>query len=248
MTTLFGATRSVVKAHYALITPEGHISAPIAGWRAARSVITIAPRLGAQFAQYQLTLDMGGGSEGVSTRELFIYVLNGGLAVQLDARQTTLRSGGYLYLPPAARYALNAQEAGTQLLVIERAYLPQPNLLPPAPLIGKEQDIVGAPFMGDNDAILKLLLPDVLAFDMAVNLFTFQPGATLPMVETHMMEHGLLLLQGQGIYRLGDDWHPVQAGDTIWMAPFCPQWFVATGKLPARYIYYKDANRHPFDG
>ena len=37
--------------------------------------------------------------------------------------------------------------------------------------------------------------------------------------------------------------NPVAAGDVIWMAPFCPQWFVAMGKTPASYLYYKDVNR-----
>ena len=31
------------------------------------------------------------------------------------------------------------------------------------------------------------------------------------------------------------------------MAPFCPQWFVAMGKGPARYLYYKDVNRDPLE-
>ena len=35
----------------------------------------------------------------------------------------------------------------------------------------------------------------------------------------------------------------VQSGDVIWMAPYCAQWFVAMGKSPARYLYYKDVNR-----
>jgi (S)-ureidoglycine aminohydrolase len=62
------------------------------------------------------------------------------------------------------------------------------------------------------------------------------------------MEHGLLMLEGQGVYRLGDSWYPVREGDAIWMAPFCPQWFVAMGKGPARYLYYKDVNRDPMAG
>ena len=90
-----------------------------------------------------------------------------------------------------------------------------------------------------------MLLPEDLSFDLAVNIFTYQPGATLPFVETHIMEHGLLMLSGQGIYRLDADWHPVKAGDVIWMAPYCPQWFVAMGPTPASYIYYKDVNRAP---
>ena len=35
------------------------------------------------------------------------------------------------------------------------------------------------------------------------------------------------------------------AGDFIWMGPWCPQWFGALGKVPAKYLIYKDWNRHP---
>ena len=89
------------------------------------------------------------------------------------------------------------------------------------------------------------LLPDDFAFDFAVNVMTYQPGAALPMVESHVMEHGLLMLTGGGIYRLGDRWYPVKAGDFIWMAPYCLQWFGALGKTPAKYLIYKDWNRSP---
>jgi (S)-ureidoglycine aminohydrolase len=95
--------------------------------------------------------------------------------------------------------------------------------------------------------MLQSLLPQDLSFDLAVNIFTYQPGTTLPLVEVHLMEHGLLMLEGQGVYRLGDSWYPVQAGDAIWMASYCPQWFVAMGKRPARYLYYKDVNRDPLE-
>jgi (S)-ureidoglycine aminohydrolase len=54
-----------------------------------------------------------------------------------------------------------------------------------------------------------------------------------------------MMLAGGGIYRLGDHWYPVMAGDFIWMAPYCPQWFGAIGKTPAQYLIYKDWNRHP---
>ena len=50
--------------------------------------------------------------------------------------------------------------------------------------------------MGDPDARLQVLLPDAPACDLAMNVFTFQPGASLPQVEMHVMEHGLLVLAG----------------------------------------------------
>ena len=99
--------------------------------------------------------------------------------------------------------------------------------------------------MGDDALQVQVIIPDKPEHDFAVNLMTYQPGASLSMVEIHMMEHGLMMLEGGGIYRLGDDWYPVKAGDFIWMAPYCPQWFGALGKTPAKYIIYKDANRHP---
>ena len=97
----------------------------------------------------------------------------------------------------------------------------------------------------DPDLQVKCLLPDAMNFDFAVNTMAYQPGAALSMVEMHVMEHGLLMLEGGGIYRLGDSWYPVTAGDFIWMGPWCPQWFGALGKKAAKYLIYKDWNRHP---
>ena len=51
------------------------------------------------------------------------------------------------------------------------------------------------------------------------------------------------MLQGQGVYYLGTEWLEVLAGDFIWMGPYVPQSFYATGPTPSRYIYYKDVHR-----
>jgi (S)-ureidoglycine aminohydrolase len=127
--------------------------------------------------------------------------------------------------------------------VIEKAYQPLPGVETPQILIGNERAISGQPLMGDEALQVRTLLPADVAFDMAVNTMTFEPGASLPMVECHVMEHGLLMLEGGGIYRLNERWYPVTAGDFIWMGSYCPQWFGALGKTPARYLIYKDWNR-----
>jgi (S)-ureidoglycine aminohydrolase len=248
MSELFGHTRSVVSHRYALLTQPGLVRAPLPGWPGASCAVVISPAMGARFAQYFVTLGAGALGQGQRSREeLFVYVTAGAVSLSVADQRADLKAGGYAYLPPGATYSIRAasEREAAELLVFQRHYVPVAGIPAPEPVIGQEQDLLGAPFMGDEGALLKNLLPDLPAFDMAVNVFTFMPGATLPMVETHIMEHGLLLLNGQGIYRLGDDWHPVQAGDVIWMAPYCPQWFVATGKSPARYIYYKDVYRDP---
>ena len=167
----------------------------------------------------------------------------------MGKQRQLLKDGAFVYVPPHADYVFESKGKGTQLVLFEKKYEPLAGIEAPDTLIiGHTNKVPSEPFLGDPDARLQKLLPDVPSFDMAVNLFTYQPGATLPYVETHVMEHGLMMLSGQGIYRLDADWHPVQAGDVIWMAAYCPQWFACAGKTPASYIYYKNVNRPPAVG
>jgi (S)-ureidoglycine aminohydrolase len=155
-----------------------------------------------------------------------------------------LSPGQYAWLPPdSAVYVAAAEKA--RVAVIEKHHSALHGMVP-GQLTGDERRAPAKPMLGDEAVEIRLLLPDDPAFDCAINTMTFQPGATLPMVEIHVMEHGLLMLEGEGIYRLGESWYPVKAGDFIWMAPYCPQWFGALGKAPAKYLIYKDWNRHPF--
>jgi glyoxylate utilization-related uncharacterized protein len=85
----------------------------------------------------------------------------------------------------------------------------------PRVIISESAKVKGVPFMGDPAANLQVLLPDEPGYDLAVNIFAYQPGGHLPFVEAHIMEHGLLMLDGAGVYRLEDSWYPVQAGDVI---------------------------------
>jgi (S)-ureidoglycine aminohydrolase len=132
--------------------------------------------------------------------------------------------------------------------VIEKGYQPLDSAAAPSPMISTESAVASRALNDDPDLQVKCLLPDEPSFDFAVNTMTYQPGAALSQVEMHVMEHGLLMLEGGGIYRLGDAWYPVTAGDFIWMGPWCPQWFGAIGKVPAKYLIYKDWNRHPLAG
>jgi (S)-ureidoglycine aminohydrolase len=132
--------------------------------------------------------------------------------------------------------------------VIEKAYIPSSAANASGVIVGSEDSIPSTPLDDDSCLQVKHLLPDNLSFDFAVNTMTYQPGAALSMVEMHVMEHGLVMLEGGGIYRLADAWYPVTAGDFIWMGPWCPQWFGAIGRVSAKYLIYKDWNRHPLAG
>ena len=241
----FGSTRTSVQARHALLTPDGLVPSTLPQWTGATCHVVISESLGARFCQYQIELSATGTGYGnMRGCEWFVYVLDGTAELTVDDERTELTSGGYVYLPSGTEYQFRGAAAGASLLIFEKHY--EPLLGADVKLVfGHEQDVAGTPFLGDPAAMLQVLLPDAPGFDMAVNIFKYAPGATLPFVETHVMEHGLLMLAGEGIYRLEDRWYPVRAGDAIWMAPYCPQWFVATGKTPASYIYYKDVNRWP---
>ena len=246
MSELFGVTRDTINQRYALRTPAGFVPSHLPGWSGVEVIVQISPAMGSRFGQYLITMDVTGeGRASSGETEFFILVLQGQCAVDMDAATHVLTAGSFVFIPPNSAFRVHGAECDTQLLIFQKRFEPLDGTRLPEARVGHLSTVPGKAFLGNDDAQLQVLLPDEPAYDMAVNIFTYQPGATLPFVESHIMEHGLLMLRGQGVYRLGADYHPVMAGDVIWMAPFCPQWFVAMGKTPTSYIYYKDVNRAP---
>jgi (S)-ureidoglycine aminohydrolase len=237
-----GLTRTVIKHNYALITPDGHVASVLPGWKHCTPVVLISAALGAGLSQFLISLDAKSAGDGeTGNDEWFLFLIAG----KAKVNGVGLTEGGFAYLPSQTKYEVRGAAKDSQLLIFKKTYEPLPGEKPPAFFTGNEKSVPEKPFLGDPHARLKTLLPDSPILDLAVNIFTYDPGATLPFVETHVMEHGLLFLSGGGVYRLDADWHPVTAGDAIWIAPYCPQWFIAAGPHPARYIYYKDVNRLP---
>lgn len=234
-----GHTRSVQRPDHVLQTPETFVRAPLPGMRNATAIVHISPAGRAAFTQYTVEFQADG-EVGPALDQRFVYVLDGQLRVETH----TLAAGDYAYLPaghPAAIAAITASRAA----VIEKPYTTLDGTPAPSVITGSERRH-SPTLLGDDPWLeVRALVPDDPAFDFRVNTMTYQPGGALPAVEIHVMEHGLLMLEGGGIYRLSDAWYPVHAGDFIWMAPYCPQWFGALGKTPAKYLIYKDWDRHP---
>ena len=236
-------SRAVVRRNYAILPPEGMATSVLPEWRDTIARVLAAPAMGARFAEYLLEVAPGGGTEQ-SLRgdvQMFLYVLEGQAELELNGKSQRLGPGGFAYGRPGTRFALRASSA-LRLLWLKKVYVPfGPH--PPPDRVGEEAKVPGETYLGIEGLLLKTLLPADLAFDMAMNIFTFPPGYSLPMTETHVMEHGLYFLQGQGLYYLGDSWSEVKSGDFIWMGPYVPQSFYATSTTPARYLYYKDVHR-----
>jgi (S)-ureidoglycine aminohydrolase len=228
-----GHTRSAHCADHLLQTPDTFVRAPMPQIAGGVGIVHAAPARGARFLLYTAELESGGQLLPVAAQR-FVYVL--------ECEAGTLAAGDYGYFPAGWDGALTAK-AAARVAVIEKDYMPLAGVAEPKSFTGSERNVEPTPLGGNRRLQVRCLLPSSMDFDFAVNTMTFEPGASLPMVEIHVMEHGLLMLEGGGIYRLGDRWYPVAAGDFIWMAPYCPQWFGALGERPSKYLIYKDWNR-----
>jgi (S)-ureidoglycine aminohydrolase len=241
-----GHTRSDLQPTHLLQTPDTFVSIPLPDFDSVTVIVHTAPAIGAGFTQYTAEFEPGG-SLGPAHGQRFLYVLEGGVSVGLGKKHHALAPGGFAHIPANQQHTVKAS-VKSRVAVIEKPAISLLKEPAAAALFGSEPALPSKALGGDSDLQVKQLLPTLPGLDYAVNTMTYQPGAALAQVEIHVMEHGLLMLEGGGIYRLGNQWYPVQSGDFIWMAPYCPQWFGALGKTPAKYLIYKDWNRHPLPG
>ncbi|WP_136440142.1 bifunctional allantoicase/(S)-ureidoglycine aminohydrolase [Pacificoceanicola onchidii] len=221
-------------------------------WEDTRLWVIARPMTGfaETFSQYIMEVMPGGGSDRGETdpeAEGVLFVVEGAADVTVDGESHTLTEGGYAYLPPSSDWSLrNTSNAAVRFHWIRKAYEAVDGLDTPEPLFLNEQDVAPTP-MPDTDgkwATTRFVDPNDLRHDMHVTIVTLEPGAVIPFLETHVMEHGLYVLEGKGAYRLNADWVEVEAGDFMWLRAFCPQACYAGGPGKFRYLLYKDVNRH----
>ncbi|MCX7644752.1 MAG: bifunctional allantoicase/(S)-ureidoglycine aminohydrolase [Rhodobacteraceae bacterium] len=247
--------RAVFTEAYAVI-PKGVMSdivtSLLPGWEGTRAWIIARPMTGFSetFSHYLMEVAPGGGSaapEPEAGAEGAIFVTHGRLALTLGEREHALSPGGFAYAPPGALGAVRSTGAEpARFHWIRKLYEPAPGLEPPPPLVADEARIPPAPMPGTAGrwATTRFVDPADLRHDMHVTIVTFEPGGTIPFEETHVMEHGLYVLEGKAVYRLNRDWVEVEAGDYMWLRAFCPQACYAGGPGRFRYLLYKDVNRH----
>ncbi len=237
-------SRTRVKPRYALLPLEGIPCSRLPEWPLAQVRVLAGPALGAGFTEYLLDVTAGqtGAHQADGQIEFFMYVLSGALTVAIDGKNHALANGGYALIPPDKSFTAVAA-AQTTFLLLRKRYEPAPGIAMFSAVVGNEKNAKGEVYCEDPGALLQVLIPDETGFDIAMNIFTFETGHSLPITETHVMEHGLYVLQGKGTYFLDDTWMEVEATDFIWMGPFCPQSYYATGPVASKYIYYKNVNR-----
>ncbi|WP_419900323.1 (S)-ureidoglycine aminohydrolase [Roseomonas sp. USHLN139] len=244
-----GLNRGVVRPNYAFLPPEGVLKSRLPNYEKTAARFLAAPALGARFAQFILEIEPGGGSlrpVAEAGIQHFYYVLSGEVSLSVgDLGPKTVDVGGFLYAPPGLPLTLrNAGAAPARVLGLRKRYQALEGVAPPGPILSHTGEVPRTNHTGLEGRGFQHLLPfGDLAFDFEMNLMWFGPGTFFPAVETHIMEHGLYMLQGQGLYLLGTEWHEIWQDDFIWMGAFCPQQFYPTGPDEAAYLLYKDMNR-----
>jgi len=235
------------------ITMRDIVTSFLPGWQATRAWIIARPLSGfaETFAQYAVEVEPGGGSETPepdTDAEAILFVAEGEMRLVIDGTRHTLTEGGYAFVPAGAVWSV--VNLGGDLLKfhwVRKRYEAAPGIAAPEAFVTSDKDVAPTP-MPDCDEVwstTRFVEPTDLRHDCHVNIVTFKPGGLIPFAETHVMEHGLYVLQGTAKYLLNKDWVDVGPGDFMWLRAFCPQACIATGDEPFRYLLYKDVNRHP---
>ena len=245
--------RAALTASYCLV-PRASLSditaSALPGWRGMRMWVLARPMTGLAetFSHYLLDLAAGGGSdapEADGEAEGVLYVDGGDLALTVEGARHDLAAGGYAFLAPGAGWTVRSA-GGARVHWYRKRWTPAPGVAPPAPFVTTEAAAapVSMPDTNGRWATRRFADPADLAHDMHVNVVRLEPGATIPLEETHVMEHSIHVLEGKAVYRLGSDWVEMERGDTAVLRAFCPQACYAGGPGPFRYLLYKDVNRH----
>ncbi|MBO6757094.1 MAG: (S)-ureidoglycine aminohydrolase [Roseibium sp.] len=247
--------RAVFTDAYAVV-PKGTmrdiVTSYLPFWTGTRVWVLSRPLSGfaETFSQYIVEVQPGGGSEKPETdpeAEAVLFVTSGELVLTIDDDPHVLAEGGYAYLPPAVDWTVkNEADEPVSFHWVRKAYDKVIGLDVPDAFVTNETDIAPIAMPGTDGkwATTRFVDPADLRHDMHVNIVTLEPGAVIPFAETHVMEHGLYVLEGKAVYRLNQDWVEVEAGDYMWLRAFCPQACYAGGPGKFRYLLYKDVNRH----
>lgn len=247
--------RAVFTEAYAVI-PKGVmrdiVTSNMPGWEKTRAWVLARPLSGfaETFAQMIVEIAPGGGSskpEPDAAAQGVVFVTGGSIVLTVGGRAHAMEAGGYAYLPAGADWSVrNETQEPATFHWFRKRYEAVDGIDRPEAFVTSDTNVkpVAMPDTNGAWATTRFVDPGDMRHDMHVNIVTFEPGGVIPFCETHVMEHGLYVLEGKAVYRLNRDWVEVEAGDFMWLRAFCPQACYAGGPGRFRYLLYKDVNRH----
>ena len=230
---------------YMLLPHSNRVFSQIPHFDGIEAQVLSTPQItGSRFVEYELFLHPNGKTSKAVDQpfEQFLFVKDGEVELNYKNKTHKLVAGSYFWLPPHSAFTLeNKGAVDAHALWVRRRYEEVDGLAIPEAIIAHESDV---PKLAVDTYLEQHLTPyENKQFDMGINIQTFNPGVYFSFVESHIMEHGLYMTKGCGIYYLNKDLMEVAAGDYIWMAPYCSQFYYSTGWAESQYLLYKDVNR-----
>ena len=247
-------SRAIVTEAYTVI-PRGSmtdiVNSRLPFWEDTLVWILACPIAGfsSTFSHYLVEVEVGGGSNTPETEdgvESTLFVTAGHLTLLVNGESHTLECGSYVYLPPSAEWTLfNTGTCQAGFHWFRKSYQRVKGLEEPDVIVLQESDVEAYEMPDSNGWSTKRFVDKTdLRHDMHITIVSFEPGSVIPFMEAHVMEHGLYVLEGKGVYKLNQDWIEVEAGDYMWLRAYCPQACYSGGDGVFRYLLYKDVNRH----
>ncbi|MEH3143457.1 MAG: cupin domain-containing protein, partial [Mycobacterium kyogaense] len=182
--------RAIVTEAYTVI-PRGVLSDIVTSvfpeWTDTRAWIINRPVAGGATTYYQAIVEVapgGGATRPEPQPEVagFLFVTSGALTVDAAGQSRTLTAGGFAYLPAGTEWsaANNGDDSATFVWIRKRYEAIDGHA--PSVQFGNEQDIEPSAMPGTDGKwrTTRMLDPQDLAYDMHVNIVTFEPGATIP--------------------------------------------------------------------
>ena len=231
---------------WAVIPPDGLVNNVIPYIKDCKVSIVASPKMGASFVQYVVEA----GPEGRTTdlfgklahEESFLYIVEGQVLVTVDGTEYEMTAGGYAYAPAGVGIAFTNQGSYARILLYKQRYVPLEGYETQV-VTGNVNEIEYVIYDEMENVFIKDLLPTDAGYDMNMHILSFLPGASHSIVETHVQEHGMYILEGEGMYLLDKTWMGIKKEDFVWFGPYCPQCSYGVGREAFTYIYSKDCNR-----
>ena len=204
------ADRAVFTTAYAFIPKTvmtDIVTSALPFWERTRLWVLARPLSGfaETFSHYLMEVGPNGGSDRPdddAEAEHVLFVTSGTINLAFNDGTKSLNAGGYAYLPAGFDWSVrNEDPENANFHWIRKRYQPVNGIPAPEALITSDAAVTQVP-MPDTEGVWAtshFVDPRDLRHDMHVNIVTFQPGGVIPFAETHVMEHGLYVLQGKGL-------------------------------------------------
>src|ERR1700675_930779 len=134
-----GQTRSSHQTNHVLLTADTFVRTALPGMKGCTAIVHVGPALGAAFTEYTAEFDAGG-ELGSTSAQRFLFVIEGAVCVDFEAKRQDLGPRGYAYFPEGAQHQVQASRV-SRVAVIEKPYQSLKSVQTPRAIVSSEDTV-----------------------------------------------------------------------------------------------------------